>query len=81
MTAPLTVDDLVTGRAAEALGPGIIPTKALLIVETISEDGPGLRYIRTDDLATWQALGVLRSTLLALEAVDLDSWADVEEDE
>lgn len=76
MNDDLTVDDLVTGRAAEQLGPGIIPTNAVLVVETIDEDGPGLRYVRSEGMSTWQTIGMLRSCLLHVEAVDADSWAE-----
>lgn len=76
--APLTVDDLVTGRAAEELGPGIIPTAAILIVETISDEGQGLRYVRSQGLTLWAAIGLLRSILLRVEADDLAAWGDDE---
>lgn len=72
----LTVDELVTGRAAEMLGEGIIPTKAVLIVETMSEAGTGLRYVMSQGLMTWHALGMLRSSELWLEQQDLESWGD-----
>lgn len=77
----LTVDDLVTGKAAEQLGEGIIPTKAILIVETISEDGPGLRYVRSQGLMTWHAVGMVRSTLLHIEDSDREAWIEDDEDE
>lgn len=75
-TGRLDVDDLVTGRAAAQLGQGVLPTAAILIVQTISESGPGLRYIRSTDLMPWQALGLLRSTELHMEAIDLAEWDD-----
>lgn len=75
----LTVDDLVSGKVAEELGEGKIPTAALLIVETMSEDGRGLRYVLSHGTMTWTALGMLRSTQLSLEEVDMASWRDEEE--
>lgn len=77
---PMGVDDLVTGKAAEQLGPGVIPTAAVLIVETIEEDGPGLRFVRSTDLPSWRAIGMTRSALLHMERDDLSAW-DGEEDE
>lgn len=75
MTDRLTVDDIVTGRAAEELGPGVIPTRAILIVETVSEEGDGLRYILSAGTKTWQALGPLHSVTAAIAAADLADWA------
>ena len=71
----LTVDDIVTGPTAAELGEGVIPTKALLIVETISEAGSGLRFLRSQGLETWQAIGLVRSTLLRIEDEDVNAWA------
>lgn len=70
----LTVDDLVTGRAAEELGQGVIPVAALLIVETMADDGGGLRFVLPDEVPVWKALGMLRSVQLHLESVDMDGW-------
>ena len=73
---PLTVDDIVTGPTAAELGEGVIPTKAILIVETMSEHGAGLRFLRSHGLDTWQAIGMVRSSLLRLEDEDLAAWAE-----
>ena len=70
----LSVDDLVTGKAAEQLGEGTIPTKAILIVETMSEEGTGIRYVLSHGLMTWQAMGMLRSATLKIEDQDLAAW-------
>lgn len=70
----LTVDDLVTGRASDQLGEGRIPTAAVLIVETMTEDGPGIRYVISHGVPTWHGIGMLRSCLNALEATDLEQW-------
>lgn len=75
---PLTVDDLVSGRTAAQLGEGVIPTKAILIVETLTERGTGLRYVASEGVDTWQALGMLRSVQLRLEDEDLATWQDDE---
>lgn len=80
MSDALTVDDLVTGRAAEELGQGIIPVAAILIVETMSDAGSGLRFIIPEDVTNWRALGMLRSVQLNLERVDLDGWLGDDED-
>lgn len=81
----LTVDDIVTGKVAEQLGPGVIPTRCILIVETISTEGeetlPGMRYILSLGTKPWQALGPMRSVTLKLEADDLACWQDDEEGE
>jgi hypothetical protein len=74
----LTVDDLVTGKAAAQLGEGHIPTRAVLIVESMTEDGTGLRYVMSAGMQAWQALGMIRSVQLNLERVDLESWGDVD---
>jgi hypothetical protein len=71
----LDVDDIVTGKVSGHLGEGVIPTRAILVVETISEDGPGLRYVRSEGPPTWQALGMLRSALLHIEHEDFESWS------
>lgn len=70
----LAVDDLVTGKVAEQLGPGRIPTRAVLIVETMGDGDTGLRYVMSEGMQPWQALGMIRSTQLHLEAIDLESW-------
>lgn len=72
----LNVDDIVTGKAAEQLGDGHIPTRALLIVETMTEQGTGLRYVMSAGMQAWQALGLIRSVQLNLERVDLESWGE-----
>ena len=72
-----SVDDLVTGKAAEQLGCGVLPTQAVLIVETIHEDGGrGMRYVLADGMTTWQAIGLVRSALLRIEDSDLESWTE-----
>ena len=76
----LTVDDIVTGPSAAQLGEGVIPTKAILIVETISEHGAGLRFLRSTGLDTWQAIGMVRSALLRIEDEDVAAWTDIEDD-
>lgn len=76
----LTVDDLVTGKAAEELGQGIIPVAAILIVETMSDTGNGLRFLIPEGVTNWQALGMLRSVQLNLERVDLDGWLGGDDD-
>lgn len=80
MSDPMTVDDLVTGEAAARLGPGVIATAAILIVETMGEDGPGFRYVCSTDLPTWRAIGMIRSAQLHMERDDLEAW-DGEGDE
>jgi hypothetical protein len=70
----LEIDDLVTGKAAEQLGEGCTPTKAVLVVETISEDGNGLRYVISHGVPTWAAIGMLRSALNRIEFDDLMTW-------
>jgi len=72
----ITVDDLVTGKAAADLGEGQIPTRAILIVETITDTGHGLRYTMSDDTQPWQAVGMLRSVLNHIEHADLACWPD-----
>lgn len=72
----LTVDDLVTGKAAGQLGEGVFPVSALLIVETMSEQGSGLRIVRSEGMMSWTAIGVLRSVLLRTEDEDLRSWEE-----
>jgi hypothetical protein len=74
----LTVDDLVSQRAADELGPGRIPTKAILVVETMSEEGTGLRFVTSNGLPLWQAIGMMRSALRRMEDVDAASWDDDE---
>ena len=76
---PLTVDDIVTGPTAAELGEGVIPTRAILIVETMSEAGEGLRFLRSHGLNTWQAIGMVRSCLLRLEDEDVEAWAESDE--
>lgn len=75
----LTVDDLVTGRAAEQLPDGEIPTAAVLVVETIHETGRSLRYVLAEGMVTHQAIGTVRSVLNKLEADDLANWGDDDE--
>jgi hypothetical protein len=70
----ITVDDLVTGKAAADLGEGQIPTRAILIVETISDEGNDLRYVLSEGLMAWQALGMIRSAQLHIERLDIESW-------
>lgn len=77
---PITVDDIVHGKAAAQLGEGVIPTRAVLIIETVEENGVGLRYVLTDGVKTWHALGMLRSVSGRLEAEDLDGWAGRSDD-
>lgn len=72
----LTVDDMVGPPVAEDLGEGIIPTAAVLVVATISEDGNGLRFMLSDGLVSWNAIGMLRSILNRLKAEDLSAWGD-----
>lgn len=73
----LGVDDLVTGRAAEQLGEGVIPIRAILVVETMTDASPsGLRYVLSDGLALPHAMGLLRSVTLKLEADDLAMWEE-----
>lgn len=73
----MTVDDLVTGRAAQELGDGVFPTTAILVVATTSLDGHGLRYLIADaDTPQYVAIGALRSVLHRLEADDLAAWDD-----
>jgi hypothetical protein len=82
MDDELTVDDIVSGLVAESLGPGVLPTAAILIVETVTEDSRGLRYLKTGGLSTWQALGILRSATIRVELEDRAGWiADDEEDD
>ena len=76
MSDPITTDDLVTGRAAEQLGEGVIPTAAILIVATISENGPGLRYLIGHGTPQFLAIGMLRSATNHYEAEDLHGWED-----
>lgn len=76
MDEDLTVDDLVTGKAAAELGEGRIPSAAILIVETMSEDGSGLRFVLSDGMTTWRALGMIRSAQLRLEDIDAESWGE-----
>ncbi len=71
---PLTVDDIVTGKVAESLGPGVIPTAAILLVETVSENGAGLRWVRSEGCTSWHALGILRSATIRTEIEDNDGW-------
>lgn len=78
---PVSIDDIVGGAAASKLGPGAIPTAALLIVETVTESGRELQYLRPAGVTTWQALGMLRSITLALEALDVAEWGPSEDDE
>ena len=44
------------------------------IVTGPTAEGPGLRFLRSDGLMTWQALGMIRSTELRIEGDDVDSW-------
>lgn len=76
----LSVDDLVTGRAAEQFGAGVIPTAAVLVVQTIQGEGQGLRFVQTEGLPSWQAIGMVRSALLRMEAHDLAGWDGDPED-
>lgn len=69
---PLTVDDLVPRLISEHLG-SRIPTRAVLIVETMTEQGNGIRFF-TADAMTWQALGMIRSVQLRLEQEDAADW-------
>lgn len=75
----LTVDDLVCGKANDWLGEGVLPSKAILIVETISEAGTGIRFALSEGLMTWQALGMLRCITMRVEDADIDAWGDDEE--
>jgi hypothetical protein len=74
VTTPLTTDDLVTGRAAESLGEGVLPTRAVLIIETVESEGRGLRYVLAEGMTTWDAIGMVRSALLRIEESDRDYW-------
>lgn len=80
MTDSLSVDDLVTGRAAEQLGEGVIPTAAVLVVQTLEGEGQGLRYVQSEGLASWQAIGMVGSALRRMEAADLEGWGGDPED-
>ena len=78
----LTLDDLVTGPVAASLGDGRLPTRAVLIVETINPDSTiGLRFVTAGVTATHDVVGMLRSVCNRVEAVDLASWDDDEDDE
>lgn len=70
----LTVDDLVTGNAAAQLGEGRIPCAAILIVETMSDDGIGMRYVLSEGMRHHQAIGLLRSVLIKVEHDALEAW-------
>lgn len=72
----LEVEDLVAGKASEQLGEGVIPTRAVLVVETISEDSRQLHYVLSHGTQLWDALGMLRSVAVKIEADDLASWED-----
>lgn len=76
MTAddPLTVDDIVSDPVAADIGEGRIPVAAVLVIETMSEAGPGLRFVVSEGTSTWHALGMLRSASLRLESEDGDGW-------
>lgn len=80
MSDKLTVDDIVTGKVAETLGEGVIPTAAILVVETMSEEGNGMRYVMSKDAKTWHVMGMLRAAQLKIEHDDLAGWLG-EEDE
>lgn len=76
MDDALSVDDIVTGKVAEQLGHGRIPTRAVLIVETMSDEGTGLRFVLSEGLMRWQAMGMIRSVLVKVEHDDLETWDD-----
>lgn len=79
MADELTVDDLVTGRAASELGEGVLPTNAILLVSTISEDGPGFRYVVSHGTPSTLIVGMLRSATLKVEDDDLNGWGGDDE--
>lgn len=68
-----TVDDLVPTKVAQDLDDGRLPIGAVLVLETITDQGSGVRFY-TSDMSTWHAIGLLRSTLARLEQVDLAAW-------
>lgn len=77
---PFTVDELITEHVSDWLGEGVLPSHVIVIVETISEDGTGLRFALTEGSTTWHAMGMLRSTLLRAEDADIDQWEGTDSD-
>lgn len=71
------VDDLLSVKVAASLE-NAIPAGAVLMVQTMSEEGHGFRFIRSHNMSTWIALGMLRSATLYVEQQDLDAWDDGE---
>lgn len=69
-----TVDELVGAAIAEDLEDGRIPIGAVLVVETMTEAGPGVRFYMSDGMVTWHAIGLIRSVERRIEAEDLDEW-------
>lgn len=84
--APLTVADLVTGRALEQLQSNateLLPLRAVLIVETLDDGKRVLRYVLAAELGTLphhEAAGMVGSVLRRLERLDLEGWRDGADD-
>lgn len=68
-----TVDDLVPTRVSQDLEEARLPIGAVLVLETITDQGTGVRFYMSD-MASWHAIGLLRSTLARLEQADLQAW-------
>lgn len=77
----LSVDDIISAKVAAQLGEALMVTSAVLIVETVSENGRGLRTVRSEGLPSWHTLGLLRSVLLRTEEEDIAGWTGDDEDE
>lgn len=53
--------------------PGIIPTKAVVVIEGIDEDGrSGYYHITSDSCPDWAEIGLLRAALISAE----EDWRD-----
>lgn len=81
MDDELTVDHIVTGDVAASLGPGVIPVSAVLVIETMSADGAGIRWVRSAGCTSWQTLGLLRSATIRCEIEDRAGWLPDDEEE
>jgi len=66
--------DLLSAEALQRLSDGVIPTRAVVIVESQTLKGSTMNFMVAKGTTTWQALGMIRSAQLQLELLDLNMW-------
>lgn len=76
----LATDEIVQGPLADAIPEGHVATRAVVIVETIAEDGRGLMWSSSDDITLWDVIGMLTSVLNRVAELDASGWCGDEED-